>query len=435
LTVDLQKKLSRSLTRNLLGGTATILFLFAGVGGWAATTELSSAVVASGTMTVDGNVKKVQHSDGGIVAELLVQEGQLVGAGETIIRLDTIAAGATLAATEKNIQQLHAREARLEAERDGLDYVATPATLKVRLDVAAEAAMASERRLFDDRRSSRDGQKSQIGEQVEQLREQIKGLAAQQQAKDDEIGFIEKELEGKRRLYVIGAMTLSQVNTLDRNAARLRGERGQVVASMASARGQIAELELRRIQVDQDLRTEVAGELRDTENKLATLAEDEVTARDKLRHAEIKAPISGAVHLLSVHTVGGVITPAETLMELVPQGGALTVEARISPQDIDQIALAQPATLRLTAFNRNTTPEIRGSVSRVSADLETDQKTGASFYRAGVAIPESEVRRLGDLALVPGMPVETFIRTGDRKVISYFTKPIRDHMQRVFREE
>ncbi|NKJ38682.1 HlyD family secretion protein [Rhizobium sp. SG570] len=386
-------------------------------------------------MAVDGYVKKVQHPDGGTVSELLVQEGQMVRAGETIIRLDTTAVGATLAATEKNIQQLHARQARLEAERDGLDYVATPAALKARLDVAAEAAMASERRLFDDRRSSRDGQKSQIGEQVEQLREQIKGLAAQQQAKDDEIGFIEKELEGKRRLYAMGAMTLSQVNTLDRNAARLRGERGQVVALIASARGQIAELELRRIQVDQDLRTEVAGELRDTENKLATLAEDEVTARDKLRHAEIKAPISGAVHLLSIHTVGGVITPAETLMELVPQGGALTVEARISPQDIDQIALAQPATLRLTAFNRNTTPELQGSVSRVSADLETDKTTGASFYRAGVAIPESEAHRLGDLALVPGMPVETFIRTGDRKVISYFTKPIRDHMQRVFREE
>lgn len=141
------------------------------------------------------------------------------------------------------------------------------------------------------------------------------------------------------------------------------------------------------------------------------------------------------MHLLSVHTIDGVITPAETLMELVPQGGTLTVEARISPKDIDQIALAQPATLRLTAFNRNTTPELQGSVSSVSADLETDKTTGASFYRAGVAIPESEVRRLGDLALVPGMPVETFIRTSDRMVISYFTKPIRDHLQRVFREE
>lgn len=429
--------LIRSVQRNLLAGTAGILLVFGGVGGWAATTELSSAVVSSGTLVVEGNAKKVQHPEGGIVTELLVHEGQQVTAGETIIRMDGTAARAGLATVEKNIIQLLARQARLEAERDGIITVEAPEELKNRLHTGdATPLMSSERRLFMDRRSSRDGQKAQLAEQVDQLREQITGLEVQRQANDDEMTLIAKELEGKRRLYELGVITLNQVNTLDRNATRLRGEGGQLVASIATSRGKIAELELQVLQVDQELRTEVAAELRDVANQLATLAEDEVTARDRLKHTVVKAPISGVVHLLSVHTVGGVVTTAETLMEIVPQSSALTVEARISPQDIDQIAIGQTTRLRFTAFNRNTTPELSGLVIRTSADLETDQITGASFYRAAIVIPESEGKNLPkSLALLPGMPVETFIKTGDRSVASYFLKPIRDHANRIFRED
>lgn len=438
MSVDpVRSGLSRSLRLNLLAGTIGIALMFGGVGGWAATTELSSAVISSGILVVEGNAKKVQHPEGGIVAALLVREGQPIAAGETVIRMDDTAARASLSAVEKNIIQLLTRQARLEAERDGLPDVMTPLSLQGRLKGGEiEDAMMSERRLFKDRQFSRAGQKAQLREQVHQLREQIGGLDVQRQAKDDEMALIAKELEGKRHLYEIGGITLNQVNTLDRSATRLSGERGQIIASVAASRGRIAELELQVLQIDQDLRTEVAAELRDVANQIATLAEDEVKARDRLKHSDVKAPIAGIVHLLSVHTVGGVATAAETLMEIVPQSTALMVETRVSPQDIDQIVVGQAATLHFSAFNRNTTPELAGSVIRVSADLETDKATGASFYRAGITIPDDEITRLPTgLDLVPGMPVETFIRTGNRTVISYLVKPLSDHAQRAFREE
>ena len=433
---DIEDPLWRSLRRNVIAGAAGIAVLFGGVGGWAATTELSGAVIASGILVVDGNVKKVQHPTGGIVAELLVKEGQSVSAGETIVRLDATVTHANLAAASKNLDYLYARQARLEAERDGLSTVETHPVLLERLSKGnAESVMTSERRLFADRLVARGGQKARLIEQVQQLREQIGGLDVQSQANGEEIDLIEKELNGLRKLFDIGGITMSQVNALERNAARLRGERGQLIASIASAKGRISEIELQLLQVDQTMRAEVAAELRDVENEQAKLFEQEVTALDQLKHIEIKAPIGGTVHQLAIHTVGGVITPAEVLMQIVPKGSALTVEARIAPQDIDQLRVGQAAMLRLTAFNRNTTPELNGSVIRVSADLDTDQQTGVSFYRTSLSIPDEELSRLSGLALVPGMPVETFIRTGDRTVVSYFAKPIQDHLQRTFRQE
>lgn len=248
MTSTMQTRLSRSLRRNLMAGTFGMFLLFAGVGGWAATTELSGAVIASGMFVIEGNAKKVQHPEGGIIADLRVREGQLVHAGETLIRMDDTALRASLAAVEKSIVQLLVRQVRLEAERDGRDTMAVPPLLKEKLsETDAQAAMADERRLFEDRRIARSGQKSQIVEQAQQLREQIAGLDVQRKAKVDEIDLIEKELEGKRRLYEMGAITLNQVNTLDRSAVRLVGERGQFVASAAAAKGRIAELELQML--------------------------------------------------------------------------------------------------------------------------------------------------------------------------------------------
>ncbi|MDR6667980.1 HlyD family type I secretion periplasmic adaptor subunit [Rhizobium sp. 1399] len=425
-----------SLLRNLMAGTVSITVLLVGMGGWAATTELSGAVIASGILVVDENVKKVQHPSGGIVSELLVKEGQSVVAGDVIVRLDATVARANLSAISKNLNFLYARQSRLEAERDNLPRVEVPAILVQRLSgEEARATMASEKRLFEERQESRDGQRARLREQIAQLREQIGGLDVQQEAKAEEIGLVGKELEGLRRLFEVGGITMSQVNALERNAARLRGERGQLIASMAAAQGRIAEIELQLLQVDQSMRAEVAAELRDVENEEAKLIDQEVTASDQLRHIDIKAPVDGVVHELSIHTIGGVITPAETLMLIVPQHDNLTVEARIAPQDIDQLSVGQGARLMLTAFNRNTTPELQGSLVRISADLETDKQTGASFYSASVSISQTELGRLRDLVLLPGMPVETFIRTGDRTVLSYFVKPILDHGNRVFRQD
>jgi len=415
----------------------SVLILIGGIGGWAATTELSGAVVAAGVLVIEGNAKKVQHLEGGIIDELPVREGQQVLAGDVVVRMDDTSIRASLSAVEKNIRQLLARQGRLEAERDDRPDISSPDALSDRLQGEdAGVVLASERRLFEDRRASRNSQKARLREQIQQLREQIAGIEIQQQAKTKEIELIARELAGQRSLFAKGLTSLSQVNALDRSATRLEGERGQLIATAAAARGKIAEIGLQLVQVDQDLRTEVATELRDVTNQLATLAEDEVTARDRLKHSEVRAPVAGTVHLLAVHTVGGVVSAAETMMEIVPGRNDLTVDARISPQDVDQISIGQPATLRLTAFSRNTTPELAGSVIRVSADLETDKTTGASFYRVGVSVPDEEIARLPvGLSLVPGMPVEAFITTGNRTVASYLLKPIRDHAERAFREE
>ncbi|KIQ05575.1 hemolysin secretion protein D [Agrobacterium tumefaciens] len=436
MTINRTKYLTISLRRNLLAGTAAILMLFGGVGGWAATSQLSSAVIASGTLVIDGNAKKVQHPTGGVVSELFVKEGQRIASGDILAKLDATGTRASLAAVTKGLNQLYARQARLEAELNGAATVAVPAELPRRLRPAEiDAAMVTERRLFQGRLVSREGNKAQLREQIKQLRDQIMGQNVQQKAKDDEIALIAKELEGKTRLYEQGLITMSQVNSLERNAARLRGERGQLIASIAAYQGKIAETELQLLDVDHAMRSEVAAEMRDVQNKQTELVEQEITALDKLKHVEIKAPVSGAIHQLAVHTIGGVITPAEVLMQIVPQDNALTVEARISPQDIDQIALGQTATLHLTAFNRNTTPELSGIVNRISADLETDERNGVTFYLASIVLPEAELAKTPNLTLMPGMPVEAFITTGDRTVASYFLKPIRDHANRAFRQE
>ncbi|MCZ7889919.1 MULTISPECIES: HlyD family type I secretion periplasmic adaptor subunit [Agrobacterium] len=436
MEIHTKTDLVRSLHRHLVVGAAAIIFLFAGVGGWAMNTELSSAIIAPGILKVDGNAKKVQHLSGGIVSELLTREGQTVEIGDVLIRLDATVAKANLITTSHKLNQLYARQARLEAERDTQRLVIVPPELLSRLSLSdAEPLMASERRLFEDRRISREGQKTRLREQIKQLQQQIIGVEEQRNAKTDEIGLIEQELSGLRRLYASGAIPLSRVNNLDRNVARLRGEYGQLVASIASAQTRISETEVQLLQIDQQMHAEVATELRDVKNQQVELRGQEVTVLNEVKLLDIKAPIAGVVHQLAVHTIGGVITAAEPLMQIVPQESTLTVEARIAPQDIDQLAVGQSTTLQLTAFNRNTTPEIAGSVIRISADLETDQMTGTSFYKAGIALRDDDTRRTDEIGLVPGMPVDAFIRTGDRKVISYFTKPLRDHMQRVFREE
>lgn len=436
MTADPKAELTNSLRRNLMAGGAAAILLFGGVGGWAAGTELSGAVIATGSLVVDGNVKRVQHSTGGIVADLPVREGQFVAAGETIVTLDPVIPQANLAAISKALVQLYAREGRLEAELNGLTSVLTPVELRGRLSAAdAEVAMATERRLFEDRRVSRTGQKARLREQIVQQQQQIAGFDVQQKSKADEINLINAELDGVRQLYQKGLTTLNRVNTLERNAARLHGERGQLISSIASSKGRISEIELQLLQIDQTMRAEAAAEIRDVENKQAELVEQEIKAREMMRQVEIKAPITGAIHRLSVHTVGGVISPAEVLMEIVPQSGDLVAEARIAPQDIDQVMVGQAALLRMSAFNRNTTPELSGSVIRVSADLEVDQKSGLGFYRAAVSIPGGERARLSNLELVPGMPVEAFIQTGQRTVLSYLTKPVRDHAARAFRED
>jgi HlyD family secretion protein len=424
-----------SIRRHLLGGVVIALLLIVGIGGWATTTELSGAVIAPGSIVVDSNVKKVQHLTGGIVGELLVRDGQRVRAGEVVLRLDETITRANLAIVTKGLDEMTARQARLASERDQAEEVAFPATLLARAnepDVAA--AIQSERKLFELRRNARLGQKSQLRERIGQLDEEVRGYTALQEAKAEEIELIQRELEGVRALWAKNLVQINRLISLEREAARLKGERAQSVAAIAQSRGKIGEIELQIIQIDQDLSSEVARELREVEGKIGEFIERKVAAEDQLKRVEIRAPQDGVVHQLAVHTVGGVVSASDPIMLIVPEADALSVEAKIWPQDIDQLHVGQSAGLRFSAFNQRTTPEINGVITRISADVSRDEKSALSYYTARIGISPEEIARLGDVRLVPGMPVETFMKTYDRTVLSYFIKPLEDQVMRAFRE-
>jgi membrane fusion protein, type I secretion system len=424
-----------SIRRHVLGGMLIALILTVGVGGWAATTELSGAVIAPGSTVVDSNVKKVQHLTGGIVGELLVREGQRARAGEVVLRLDETVTRANLAIVTKGLDEMTARQARLASERDQIEQVAFPPALLARVsEPDAAAAVQSERKLFELRRSARFGQKSQLKERIAQLDEEVRGYTALQQAKAEEIELIQRELEGVRALWNKNLVQINRLISLEREAARLKGERAQTVAAIAQTRGKIGEIELQIIQIDQDLSSEVARELREVDAKIGEFVERKVAAEDQLKRVEIRAPQDGVVHQLAVHTVGGVVPPGDPIMLIVPEADLLAVEAKIWPQDIDQLHVGQSAGLRFSAFNQRTTPEISGTISRISADVSTDQRSGQSFYTVRIALPAEEITRLGNVKLVPGMPVEAFMKTYDRTVLSYFVKPLEDQVLRAFRE-
>jgi HlyD family secretion protein len=426
---------SRSIRRHVLAAMTIGFLVVGGLGGWATTTELSGAVVASGALVVDTNVKKVQHPTGGVVGELRVRDGMRVKGGDVVIRLDETITRANLAIVIKGIDELTARQARLEAERDDENEVQFPSELLSRMDNPDVGRVANgERKLFDLRKSARAGQKSQLKERIGQLREEILGLTEQAEAKKGEIDWIVTELEGVRQLWAKNLIPIMRLTQLEREAVRLKGERGQLMASTAQARGKIAETELQIIQIDQDLRSEVAKELREIQGKMAELVERKVTAEDQLMRTEIRAPQTGVVHQLNVHTVGGVITASEPAMLIVPESDDLTVEVKLPPQSIDQVQVGQPAVLRFSAFNQRTTPEINGSVVRVSGDIIQDQKSGATYYLVHIATPLEEIARLEGLKLLPGMPVEAFIQTGARTVLSYLIKPLHDQILKAFRE-
>jgi HlyD family secretion protein len=420
----------------LIIGLAVVVVLAGGLGGWAATAEISGALIAPGSIVVESNVKKVQHPTGGVVGEVRAHDGDVVKAGDVVVRLDDTVTKASLAIVTKNLDGLWARAARLEAEQQGLDRIVFPAMLLDRAnDPDVRNVVASESKLFEVRTMGRIGQKAQLRERVAQLHEEIAGLEAQERAKDKEIALVEKELVGVRTLYDQHLVQITRLTTLERDAARLSGERAQYIASRAQARGKITETELQIIQVDKDMVSDVSKDLRETNDKIGEFVERKVTAEDQLRRIDIRAPQDGMVEQSTVHTVGGVITAGDAIMMIVPQADDLQVEAKVNPQDIDKLQIGQKTLLRLSAFNQRTTPELNGIVTRVSPDVTTEQRTGQSYYTIRVKMPPEEVARLGEVKLIPGMPVEAFVQTGDRTLLSYLIKPLKDQLMRAFREK
>lgn len=428
----------RVIRRLNLVGLALMVVMVGGFGGWAATTELSGAVIAPGVLVVESNIKKVQHPTGGVVGELLVKEGAPVEAAQVVMRLDDTVTRSTLGVVRSQLDEALAREARLLAEREGSDVVEVPDELTARRgEKAVNSAVQGELKLFDSRRTGRDGQRSQLRERIGQSKEEIVGLSALQQAKEREIAHIDDELVGIEELYKKQLVPMSRLKLLQREKARLEGERGQYIADIARAKGKISETELQILQLDRDFQTEVLKDLRDTQGKIAELKERLTAAEDQLKRVDIRAPQAGIVHQLSVHTVGGVIANGETVMQIVPAADKLVIDAKVAPQDIDQVAVGAPAHVRIMAGNQRTTPDLNATVMLVSADLAKDPpgaQPTAPYYQVRLYLPPEEIRKLGDLKLVPGMPAEAYIQTYARTPLAYLMKPLQDQLVRTFRE-
>ena len=433
--LDETKGALSSIRLHLVVGLSVVVLLVGGLGVWASTAEISGALIAPGSIVVESSVKKVQHPTGGVVGEVRAHDGDHVKTGDIVVRLDDTITKANLAIVTKNLNGLLARGARLEAEQQGLDKIVFPQALLDKADDPdVKDVMASETKLFDVRTTGRSGQKAQLRERITQLKEEIAGLTAQAQAKDQEIALVNKELVGVRQLYDQHLVQLTRLTTLERDAARLAGEKAQYVASTAQAKGKITETELQIIQIDKDMVSDVSKDLRETNDKIGEYIERKVTAEDQLRRVDIRAPQDGVVEQSTVHTVGGVIQAGDAIMLVVPQADDLQVEAKVNPQDIDKLQIGEKTLLRLSAFNQRTTPELTGEVIRVSPDVNTDQRSGQSYYTIRVSLPPDEVAKLGEAKLIPGMPVEAFVQTGDRTMMSYLVKPLKDQLMRAFRE-
>ncbi len=422
-----------------LAGFAIVVLLVGGVGGWAATTQLAGAVIAPGTLVVESHIKKVQHPTGGIVGEILVKEGGVVEEGQVVLRLDDTVTKATLGAVRSQLDELTSREARLLTERDEAEAIRFPAHLTARSgEPAVTSAIAGEEKLFDSRKAARTGQRAQLRERVAQMNEEIRGLTAQQAAKELEIELIGKELVGVTDLYEKNLVSISRFTQLQRDRTRLQGERGQLIADVARARGKISETELQIIQLDQDFRTEVLKDLREAQGKMAELKERVTAAEDQLKRVELRAPQSGTVHQLAAHTVGGVIGNGETIMQIVPHADVLVVEAKISPQDVDQVAIGTKVNVRIMAGNQRTTPAIDGVLTQLSADLTRDQQAPGTpavpYYTVRISLAADQIAKLKDIRLVPGMPAEAHIQTSDRTPLQYLLKPLEEQVARTFRE-
>lgn len=412
----------------LIGG------LVFGCGTWAATASLSGAVIASGSVVVERHAKKVQHRDGGIVAAINVRNGERVLAGATLIRLDDTQTRAELAIVRSQLVELSGRKVRLLAERDGRE------TLQFAPEFAGQGSdsanvEAGETRLFNENVTTRKSQKEQLQLRIGQLGEERGGLTRQRDAKAHELQLIRKELEQVQSLQKRALTPISRVYAMEREATRLDGEHGALLSQIARIGGQISELNLQILAVDQTARAEAQRELRSIEARLAELAEREGAARDRLGRMELKSPQTGIVHELAVNTIGGVVTAAEPVMLIVPDGEALTVEARMSPLDIDQLSVGQGARLRFSAFNSRATEELAGHIIHVAADTTTDAKSGQTYYSTRIALADEARAKLGDLKLIPGMPVEVFVATADRTALDYLAKPFLDQLARAFREE
>lgn len=412
----------------LIGALVVALFLLSVV------IRISGAVIGIGEVAVESRVKTITHSSGGILAAVLVRDGDRVREGQELLRFDTSVSAVGSASAASSLEQLLARRARLQAERDGAATLSFPAELRSRTDAAARDVMVRERRLFDLRRQQQSGSLALLRERVEQFEQQIGGHEAQIRAIDDQAKLIGPELDGLRKLYERKLVTLGRINELERTAVQLAGSRAALTSTIAEARARIAETREQMLNLDKQRRSEAGTELAEV---LALSNDQQVraaSAGDAHTRSVIRAPQGGVVDKLTYTTVGSAVPPNQPILEIVPDRDTLIVTARVRPSDVDQLRVGQPARVTFSGLDRQTTPDIAGTLVFVSADLTSDQRTGESYYRIRIRLDPKAMEAASQLALKAGMPAEVYVQTGNRSILSFIMKPLFDQFGRAFRE-
>ena len=415
-------------------GFLALVFLVGGVGYWSINTKIAGAIIASGTIVVENNRQVVQHAEGGTVGKILARNGDTVTEGELLLKLDDRLVRSELAIADLQLVELRARRARLEAERDQRDLIHFPDGLKHPVNPAASKQVEGQGMLFMARRETFERELSQIAERILQTGNQILGASAQLEALRTQEHLTLAELEVQVDALDRGLTQSGRVSQLQRETARLAGEIGRLSADIARFNGEIAGFEIERIRLQNMRREGAIAELRDIEFRELELSERRSSLLQKLDRLDVRAPVSGVVFGSTVFGVNAVVRPAEALMYVVPQDQPLVVNAQVQAIHIDQIRLGQSATLRFSAFNQRLTPVVSGTVTFISADILRDEATGSAVYRVDLAPVAEDMQRLEGQVLLPGMPVEAYLRTTDRTPLSYLTKPLTDYFERAFRE-
>ncbi len=415
-------------------GTLLSLVLIGGVGGWAANARLNGAVVSTGTVEVDQKLKSVQHRDGGIVSEIAVREGDSVGVGQVLIRLDDTQVKAESEIVRAQILELAVKRARLIADRDGQDRIVLQHLPFAPDESILDLALAGETRLLKGNRTHRESQKEQLELSIQQVRDEVRGLEAQLSAKVAEIALLKTEFARVKGLAEKKLIETSRASSLERDLTRLMGEEGEISAAIARANTRENEIRLQIIGIDEASRTDAQRELVPIDTRLSELQERYTATQDRLMRTEIRAPIAGIINELNVHTLGGVISPAEILATIVPQDARLRIAVKVAPHSIDQISVDRPARLRFTAFNQRVTPELAGRVVHISPATTRESAAEQPYYLGEVSLDEGELAKLPEARLLPGMPVEVYISTDERTPLSYLAKPIADQFARAFTE-
>ncbi|MBS8226109.1 HlyD family type I secretion periplasmic adaptor subunit [Vannielia litorea] len=425
-----------SARRPLLLGFFALLLLVGGFGTWATLANISGAIVASGQIEVEQNRQVVQHPDGGVVEEVLVDEGDSVSAGDVLLRLDASELASELAIVEGQLFEIMARAARLRAERDEEETIEFAQELLDRAAGWPEVAemVEGQSRLFAARNDSLAREAEQLARRKGQIDNQVEGIDAQSTSLARQLELIEKELETQQGLFERGLVSYDKVLTLEREQARLAGEIGRLTAQRAEAEGKITEIEIEILKLGTSRREEAITELRDIRAREAELMERRQALTTRLSRLDIRAPVSGVIYGLTVNTPRSVVRPADPVLYLVPQDRPLVIAAKVEPIHVDQVFAGQPVVLRFPAFDSRTTPELFGQVVQVSADAFTDERTQATYYRAEIRLDEGEVAKLEGKTIIPGMPVDSYIRTDDRTPLAYLVKPLTDYFNKAFRE-